>query len=67
MSISQGLVGPNQSHNMRKGKGKKVNIPLLFWYEWQHKHDFRRLRLERHEPSFMLTKINQWSIVMMRN
>ena len=29
MSINQGLVNPNCSHNLRNGKGKQVNIPVL--------------------------------------
>ena len=29
MSISQGLVDPNQALNVSNGKGKQVNIPVL--------------------------------------
>jgi hypothetical protein len=35
--IGQGLVDPNHAHNMSNGKGKQVNIPVLFKYAWQHK------------------------------
>ena len=40
MQISQGLVEPNLSHKLDKGKGQTVNIPLLFEYMWQHKFYF---------------------------
>ena len=40
MQISQGLVSPNFAHNMTQRKGRKVNIPLLLKYAWQHKSDF---------------------------
>ena len=32
MQFSQGLVGPNRSPNRSEGKGKQVNIPVLFLY-----------------------------------
>ena len=32
MFVSQGLVGPNHRPNWANGKGRTVNIPLLFWY-----------------------------------
>ncbi len=37
MQISQGLVDPNRIHKLDYGKGRKVNIPLLSKYVWQHK------------------------------
>ena len=40
MQISQGLVDPNQSHNLRIGKGKQVNIPVLIEYVRQRKFNF---------------------------
>ena len=40
MEINQELVNPNQSLNKSFGKGKPVNIPVLFKYVWQHKLNF---------------------------
>ena len=40
MQISQGVIDPNQSPNWSLGKGKQVNIPVLFKYVWQHKTYF---------------------------
>ncbi len=40
LQFSQGLVGPNCVCKSNYGKGKKVNIPLLFLYVWQHKPVF---------------------------
>ena len=40
MQISQGVIDPNQVHNSNNGKGKQVNIPVLFKYAWQHKTYF---------------------------
>ena len=36
MQISQGVIDPNQRPNRSYGKGKQVNIPVLFKYAWQH-------------------------------
>ena len=40
MQISQGLVGPNSAPNWTQGKGKQVNIPVLFKYVRQRKSAF---------------------------
>ena len=40
MSISQGLVDPNHVQKLNKGKGKQVNIPVLFEYARQRKSCF---------------------------
>ena len=40
MQISQELVDPNRNCNSIIGKGKSVNIPILFSYVWQHKLGF---------------------------
>ena len=45
MFVSQGLVGPNQSPSWAYGKGKTVNIPLLFRYVRRRKSDLRRFWL----------------------
>ncbi len=66
MQISQGLVDPNQSRNSSEGKGKTVNIPLLFKYAWQHKFGFRRFGIGQYIKPGVLTKASLGSIVMMR-
>ena len=67
MSISQGLVDPNCSHNMIYGKGKKANIPLQLNYKRQRRLCFWYFWIGLHNSSVMLTKLNLVSIIMMRS
>ena len=48
MQFSQGLVDPNQAHNLCREKGKQVNIPVLLVYKWQHKFSTRLFGLSQH-------------------
>ena len=34
MLISQGVFDPNRPRNVEDGKGKQVNIPVMFLYVW---------------------------------
>ena len=47
-------------------KGQLVNIPVLFWYVWQHKHHFRFFGLDLHIMSVVLMSSKPWSLVMRR-
>ena len=67
MQISQGLVGPKCPRNVRYTKGNQVNIPELIRYAWQHKLQFRRIRLDVHDLSVVSRRAHLRSIVMMRN
>ena len=48
MQISQGLVNPNRARNSSIGKGKQVNIPVLFMYVRQRKSFCWHFRLDQH-------------------